>query len=58
VGLGGNTITTLQPLVDNLGIGAGDTVDLTYNPIDCRAQARQLRALRARGVTVLLPACD
>jgi internalin A len=56
--LAGNDITNLQPLVDNLGIGAGDTVDLTDNPINCRAQARQLRSLRARGVTVLLPACD
>jgi internalin A len=54
----GNAITNLDPLVGNLGIGAGATVDLTDNPINCRAQARQLRALRARGVTVVLPACD
>jgi internalin A len=58
VHLAGNAITNLDPLVGNLGIGAGDTVDLTDNPINCGAQARQLRALRARGVTVLLPACD
>jgi hypothetical protein len=56
--LADNAITNLDPLVDNLGIGAGDTVDLTGNPINCRDQARQLRTLRARGVTVVLPACD
>jgi internalin A len=40
----------LSPLVANPGVGAGDTINLPGNPIDCAAQAANIQALRDRGV--------
>ena len=33
--LEGNDITDIGPLVDNLGLGAGEHVRINDNPIDC-----------------------
>jgi hypothetical protein len=44
----GNDIQDLSPLLDNAGIGAGDSVELSGNPIQCGQPA--IAALRARGV--------
>ncbi len=33
--LGNNQITNLQPLVDNSGLGSGDSVDLISNTFSC-----------------------
>jgi hypothetical protein len=46
--LSNNSISDIGPLLNNPGIGAGDTVVLQDNPVDCADVA----ALRAKGVTV------
>ena len=38
--LEGNDITDIGPLVDNLGLGAGDNVRINDNPIDCGGDIR------------------
>jgi len=50
--LGSNQIKDLQPLVDNLGIDAGDIVDVTNNPLSDRSLNVHIRALINRGVEV------
>ncbi len=52
VDLSANAISDLTPLADNLGLGIGDVVDVTQNPIDCTTQQPNLDALRLRGVVV------
>jgi internalin A len=52
VGLVGNHITTLSPLVASASIGSGDTIQIGSNPLNCTAQASNVATLRARGVTV------
>lgn len=50
-------VTDIGPLVANAGLGEGDTVDLTGNPLDLSegSQASQdVEALRERGVRVIL----
>ena len=41
-------LTEIQPLLDNTGLGAGDTVDLQSTSVSCTDVA----ALQAKGVTV------
>lgn len=48
----GNQIRDLQPLLDNPAVGAGDSLRVGANPIDCAEQSNVMAALRARGVTV------
>ena len=49
VGLSNNSgLSNIQPLLDNIGLGAGDTVDLTNTNVSCTDVA----ALEAEGVTV------
>lgn len=53
--LADNQITDLAPLVANAGLAAGDTIDLTNNPLDLTAGSAAslaIAALQARGVTV------
>ena len=46
--LSDNSITDIQPLLDNTGLGAGDLVYLGYNLVSCADVA----ALQAKGVSV------
>ena len=50
-----NQVSDLSPLVANSGIGDGDEVGLSSNPIDCTAQADNIQALRDRGVSLSSP---
>ena len=53
VGLSNNSgLSNIQPLLDNIGLGVGDTVDLTNTNVGCT----DLIALRDKEVTVL-PDC-
>ena len=50
-----NLITDLGPLVDNSGLGSGDTIDVTYNYLDSSALSAdmaQVHALQDREATV------
>lgn len=50
-----NLVSDLKPLVDNPGIGEGDTISLQYNCLDLSASSvasQQVATLRGRGVTV------
>ena len=47
-----NRITNLAPLVANTGLGEGDEVHLTGNPLSNNAINKHIPALKARGVTV------
>ncbi len=38
-----NYITNITPLVDNLGLGAGDVIDLTYNQLDLSPGSDNMR---------------
>lgn len=53
VNLGGNRIVDLQALVDNAGLGAGDVVRVSDNPLSAAAVAVQIPALEGRGVVVI-----
>ena len=44
----GNSISDIQPLLDNTGLGAGDSVELGFTSVSCTDVA----ALRAKGVSV------
>ena len=46
--LDNNSITDIQPLLDNTGLGVGDTVSLSGTSVSCADVA----ALEAKGVTV------
>ena len=48
-----NDITDIAPLVANTGIGHGDTVDLTDNPLTLTAICEQIPQLESRGVNVI-----
>ena len=50
--LSGNNITDLASLVANTGLGAGDTVDLSDNPLNVTSQSTHIPALQARGVSI------
>jgi len=45
-----NLVVDLAPLVENDGLGSGDGIILTDNPLDCEAQADNIQALLDRGV--------
>jgi hypothetical protein len=47
-----NQITDIKPLVDNSGIGDGDIVALTGNPLNEKTLDEYIPALQARGVTI------
>ena len=47
-----NQITNIEPLVNNGGLGQGDAVSLTGNPLDSISVNQYIPALRNRGVTV------
>ena len=53
LGLANNRISDISPLVDNSGIGKGDGVDLTGNPLNDEAYNVHIPALIERGVIVL-----
>lgn len=50
--LGICNISDIQPLIDNTGLGAGDLVDLTGNPLPNGSANAQLQQLRDKGVDV------
>ena len=50
--LSSNDITDLASLVANRGLGTGDTVDVTNNPLNPASESTHIPALRARGVSV------
>ena len=52
VPLEGNAIQNIGPLVENIGLGAGDQVNLNNNPLDAESIRTHIPALRARGVSV------
>ena len=55
LGLGGNTITDLSPLAANKGVGEGDTITLTGNPLDFApgsAATQVIDTLTKRGARV------
>ena len=47
-----NSISDLWPLVANTGLGNGDTVEVTGNPLSTVSFTTHLPTLRSRGVTV------
>jgi internalin A len=47
-----NIIGDILPLVQNAGLGSGDTLDVRSNPLDGFAVCEDLATLRNRGVTV------
>ena len=51
-GNGGNSISDISPLVANTGLGSGDTVTLTSNPLSSTSINTHIPALQRRGVTV------
>gem|GEM_PF-3041294 len=54
--LANNQISDISPLVNNMGLGAGDEVDLQGNPLNDDAHNSHIPALEARGVNVLFDA--
>ena len=51
--LGYNSISDLSPLVENTGLGSGDTVNVQDNPLNTESISAHIPALRQRGVEVL-----
>jgi len=47
-----NGIANLAPLLNNAGLGSGDTIDLGLNPFDCATQAGSIATLVGRGAMV------
>ena len=50
--LSSNNITDLAGLVANTGLGKGDTIDITDNPLNVTSQITHIPALQARGVSI------
>jgi len=50
-----NQISDISPLVRNTGLGKGDEVGLTGNPLSQESLNKHLSALRERGVDVIWP---
>ena len=48
----GNNITDLSPLVANTGLGKGDWIDVTENPLNYASIKTHIPILQGRGVTV------
>lgn len=51
--LEGNEIIDLSSLLDNPGIGEGDQLFITDNPIDCHSQDPIIRELLERGLSIM-----
>ncbi len=49
-----NQIEDISPLIANTGLGKGDYVSLSSNPLSDQARTEQIPALKARGVSVVL----
>ena len=54
LGLGDNNISDISPLVANTGLGSGDTVNVSKNPLSSISIHTHIPALQGRGVTVKL----
>ena len=52
LGLLNNRISDISPLVSNTGLGTGDSVNLSSNPLSYPSIYTHIPALQARGVTV------
>ena len=52
LGLSGNAIENLSPLVANTGLGSGDKIDVGGNPLNAVSIDTHIPALRSRGVEV------
>ena len=52
LGLEVNSITDLAPLVENTGLGSGDKVDMSNNPLSATSINKYIPALQSRGVEV------
>ena len=50
--LGGNSISDILPLVENTGLGGGDSVDVSGNFLNALSIDTHIRTLQNRGVTV------
>ena len=50
--LDNNAISDLSPLVRNTGLGSGDTVYISRNPLNAASISTHIPALQGRGVTV------
>jgi internalin A len=48
-------VTDITPLVNNAGLGAGDTINLAGTSLSCPAQGGNVAALVGRGATVYSP---
>ena len=53
VELFGNNISDLAPLTANRGLGSGDNVDVTSNPLNPKSIGTHIPALKARGISIL-----
>lgn len=47
-----NSISDISPLVDNMGLGSGDEIDVRENPLNRASIETHIPALQNRGVTV------
>ncbi len=47
-----NRVTDIRALVENVGLGKGDYIELNDNPIPCGENAVQIQTLRSRGARV------
>lgn len=56
VELGSNQIVDITPLVSNAGIGAGDTIFLSNNPLSAQSICADVNTLQVRGATVIADA--
>ena len=56
--LNDNSISDAKPLVDNAGLGSGDSINLRRNPLDTDSINTHIPALRARGVGVACSLVD
>ena len=52
LGLSSNSISDISPLVANTGLGTGDEVNVTENPLNTASINTHIPALQRRGVTV------
>ena len=50
--LAGNNISDVAPLAANTGLGRGDRVDVTSNPLNTESIGSQIPALQARGIEI------
>lgn len=50
--LAGNEIVDVGPLLQNTGLGAGDQINLQYNPLSQQSIDEHIPALQARSVIV------